>query len=101
MSPTKKISKKEIEHLAELANLKLSKKELEKFQKQLSEILDYFNLLKKVKTLKAKPTSQVTGLENITREDKTAPSLSQKDALSGSKSIHNDYFKVKAIFEDS
>lgn len=101
MSQAKKISEKEIEHLANLANLKLSKKELGKFQKQLSEILDYFNLLKEVKTLKIKPTSQVTGLENITEEDKVTPPLSQKDALSGSKLVHNDYFKVKAIFEES
>lgn len=101
MSQVKKISKKEIEHLAELANLRLSRKELEKFQKQLSEILNYFKLLREVKTLKVKPTSQVTGLENITEEDKVTPPLSQKDALSGTKSVHNDYFKVKAIFEDS
>lgn len=97
----KKISKKEVEHLAKLAELKLSKTELEKFQKQLSKILDYFNLLKKANTSGVKPTSQVTGLENVTRDDKVAPSLSQKETLSGSKSVHNDYFKVKAIFEES
>lgn len=97
----KKISKKEVEHLAKLANFKLSKKEVEKFQKQLSEILDYFNLLQEVRTLKVKPTSQVTGLENVLRDDQVGLGLSQKEALSGSKSVHKGYFKVKAIFDET
>ena len=41
------ISKEEVEHIAKLARLELSDKETEKMQKDLSAILDYFNLLKK------------------------------------------------------
>ena len=99
MDKNKKISKKEIIHLAKLAKLKLSNEEINCFQKQLSEILDYFNLLKKIDTQKTKPTSQITGLENVLCEDQTETSLSQTEALSASKSLHNDYFKVKNIFE--
>jgi len=51
------ISKKEVQHIAKLARLGLSQKEIEKMQKELSLILDYFNLLKEVKTEKVKPAS--------------------------------------------
>lgn len=49
------ISKKEVKHIAKLARLDLDKKEIEKMQKNLSLILDYFNLLKEIKTEKVKP----------------------------------------------
>ncbi|MBZ9569809.1 Asp-tRNA(Asn)/Glu-tRNA(Gln) amidotransferase subunit GatC [Patescibacteria group bacterium] len=52
------ISKKEVQHIAKLARLGLTKKEIEKMQKELSLILDYFNLLKEIKTEKAELTSR-------------------------------------------
>lgn len=96
----KALDLKLIKHVALLADLKLGKKEVKKLQKQLSEILDYFNVLNKLNTKGVEPTSQVTGLENVFREDKPRPSLSQEEVLSGGKEKHNDFFKVKAIFEE-
>lgn len=97
---TKKLlSVKVVKHVALLADLKLTRQEMEKFRKQLSAILDYMNILDKLDTKGVEPTSQVTGLENVFQEDKLAPSLSQEEVLSGSKKIHNGMFKIKAIFE--
>lgn len=90
----------DVAHVAKLANLTLSKEEQGKFEKQLSEILSYVEKLKEVDTKNVEITSQVTGLENVTREDKPSPSLSQEEALSNSKSTHNGMFKVKAILEE-
>lgn len=87
-------------HIAKLANLPISEEENEKFQKQLSAILDYFKKLKEVDTSKVEETSQTTGLENISRIDQTTPSLPQEEALSNAKSKHNGLFKVKAIFKE-
>ena len=41
------ISKEEVQHIAKLARLELTETEVEKMQKDLSAILDYFNLLQK------------------------------------------------------
>jgi len=91
----------DIRHTAKLANLPLKKEEEEKFTDQLSTILDYIKKLEEVDTKNVEPTSQVTGLVNITRnDDETLPSLSQDEALSNSKSHHNGLFKVKAILEN-
>lgn len=89
-----------VAHIAKLANLPLKAKEKEKFEKQLSEILTYVEKLKDVDTKNIEITSQVTGLENVAREDKVELSLSQKEALSGTKRQHNGFFKVKAILEE-
>ncbi len=94
-----KLTKSEVEHIAKLANLKLTKAEVKKFASQLSEILDYIDILKELDTKNVEPTSQVTGLENVVREDKPAPSLSQDEVLSGASDKHNNFFKTKAVFE--
>lgn len=89
-----------VKHVAKLANLKLKEEEVEKFEKQLSSVLDYIKKLEELDTKNIEPTSQVTGLKNITREDKTQPSLSQEEALSNAPKKHNGLFEVDAIFGD-
>lgn len=89
----------DVSHVAKLANLPLSDKEKKKFEKQLSETLDYVNQLSEIDTKNVEPTSQVTGLENITRDDIVTPSLPQEEVLKNAKSKHNGFFKVKAILE--
>ena len=86
-------------HIAKLANLPLREDEIKKYEEQLLEILEYIEVLKKVKTDDVSETSQVTGLENVTKEDLTTPSLSQDEALSNTKNTHNGFLKVKAILE--
>jgi len=79
----------EVRHIAKLAQLKLTEAEVKKFQRQLSEILTYVEQLKKVKTKNVEPTGQVTGLENIFRQDKQAASLPSRDI----------FFKIRALFK--
>jgi aspartyl-tRNA(Asn)/glutamyl-tRNA(Gln) amidotransferase subunit C len=88
-----------VKHVAQLAKLPLTDDDLEKFEKQLGEILDLVNNLQKVDTSNVQPTNQVTGLTNIFREDKVQPSLTQSEALSNAPRTHNGYFVVDAIFE--
>lgn len=87
-----------VPHAAKLASLPLKKEEIEKFQKQLLAILDYVKKLNEVATKNIEPTSQVTGLENVTRDDRPSPSLSQEEIMKNAKSKHNGFFKVPAIF---
>ncbi len=78
-----------VAHVAKLANLPLKQGEEDKFAKQLAAILDYISQLQKVDTTKVQPTSQVTGLVNITRPDEVGECLK----------LDTDYFKVPAIFD--
>ena len=96
------LKREDIEHVAKLAHLQLDKKEFTKFKKQLSDIFTYVEKIGKMKTKGVKETSQVTGLKNRFREDKVEKErmLTQKEALSNAKKIHQGYFMVKAIFEE-
>ena len=66
-----KLDKSQVEHIAKLARLRLAENEAEKFATQLSDILGYVEVLDEVNTENVEITSQVTGLKNTTREDKT------------------------------
>lgn len=90
----------DVKHVAKLANLTISEKELKKFEKQLAEVLNHVDKLKEIDTEKVAETSQVTGLENVTRDDETSPSFPQNEALSNSKSTHNGLFKVKGVLSE-
>ena len=94
-----KLTEEKVVHVAQLANLNLTPQEKTKFQKQLSEILDYFALLDEVKTEGVEPTGQVTGEENVFRQDLVEKGLTQDEALSGAKEKYQGRFKIKAIFE--
>lgn len=90
----------DVNHVAKLANLTLTDEEKKKFETQLEETVEYIKGLDEVDTKDLEPTSQVTGLENVTREDEVKPSLTQAQALSNAKSTHNGFFKVKGILNN-
>ena len=64
------ITKEQVKHIAKLVRLKLTESEIEKYQKQLGEILDYVGQLKKVNTKKVKPYTGGTNLKNVFRNDR-------------------------------
>lgn len=63
------LSKEEVLKIAQLARLELKEDEVEKFRTQLSGILDYVGQLSKVDTTGIEPIAQITGLQNVVRED--------------------------------
>ncbi|MBI2065914.1 Asp-tRNA(Asn)/Glu-tRNA(Gln) amidotransferase subunit GatC [Candidatus Woesebacteria bacterium] len=97
-----KLTKKDVEHVAGLAKLPLSDKEIETYVRQLDEVVNYIGELNEVDTKNTEPTSQTTGLENVTRADELRPrqSLTDESALSGTEAVHNGYFKVEAILTE-
>ncbi len=90
----------DIDHVAKLANLKLTDKEKKTFEPQLEEVLGYISQLEKVNTEKVEPIGHITGQENVTREDKARPSLTQDEALANAPKTHNGFFQVDAIFDE-
>jgi aspartyl-tRNA(Asn)/glutamyl-tRNA(Gln) amidotransferase subunit C len=94
-----KISTSQVQHIANLANLKLSQEEVEKYQKQLSNILAYVDKLQEVNTDGVEETSQVTGLTNVFNKDGEVQkqTFSQEEALKNSKHQNGKYFQVPVV----
>ncbi|HOX30093.1 MAG TPA: Asp-tRNA(Asn)/Glu-tRNA(Gln) amidotransferase subunit GatC [Candidatus Paceibacterota bacterium] len=95
------LSKEETKHIAKLARLGLSETEIERYQKDLSSILDYIEKLKEVDIKGTKPFTHPIEISNITRIDKAKPQpteIAKKliDLMPGQK---DGYLKVKSVFE--
>ncbi len=93
------ITKQETEHMAELARLGLTKKELGQFQKDISVILEYFEKLKKTDVSNVKAFSQPHLLENVMREDEVQKQdLETVDRLiKAAPKREGRYVKVKSV----
>lgn len=91
------ISKEEIKKIAKLARLELTDKEIIKMQKDLSEILNYFDLLKKV-TGKSKGVSSARE-QGFLRKDKflSQPEKVLQELIKAAPNKKENYVKVKAI----
>lgn len=97
-----KITPDIVQKVAKLANLSLTPQQEQKFSKQLSGVIDYVSKISRLDTADVPETSQVTGMENVFREDVVEEKrmLTQEEALSNAKKKHNGYFVVPAIFEE-
>ncbi|MBI3232317.1 MAG: Asp-tRNA(Asn)/Glu-tRNA(Gln) amidotransferase subunit GatC [Candidatus Doudnabacteria bacterium] len=91
------LSKEEVIKIAQLARIELSEKEVEKFQKDLSLVLEYVDELKKVDVTGLEEVSQVTGLVNVQREDVAIEAGNHDAIFSQAPEMKDGYFKVKAI----
>lgn len=89
-----------VPRVAKLANLPLTNDEIKQLESQLVATLAYVEHLNEVDTKNVEPTSQVTGLENVLREDVAHESLTQNQALANAQATYNGLFKVKGVFEE-
>lgn len=96
------LHKKDVEHLAKLANLQLSEKEIETFAEQLTQTLSYVENLNELDTKDVKPTDHTTNQVNIYFEDgaENTRQFSQEEALKNAKATKNGYFVVSRIMEE-
>lgn len=92
------MQKEDIEHIAKLAKLDLSDKEIDLYSKQLSDILGYINKLQEVDISKVADVGQITGLENqLDKDDLCNCELSQKELFKNAPVIQKEYIKVKSV----
>lgn len=64
-----KLNREDVLKLARLARLELSEDEVKQFAQEISAILEYVEQLQQTDTEGLEPTSQVTGLVNVSRPD--------------------------------
>lgn len=97
------IDKKEVEHIAGLARIKLAEKEKDKMTKELGAILGYIDKLKEVNTEGVEPIAHITGLTDIFRKDdnpRGPDSENIKRLMGQAPDEKGGYVKVKSVFED-
>lgn len=93
------LTESEVKHIAALARIGLSDKEIEKYRHDLSVVLDYFKKLEEMDTSNVEPIGHITGRVNVAREDKDedigAPG--KEAILKNAPEKKDGFIKVKSV----
>jgi aspartyl-tRNA(Asn)/glutamyl-tRNA(Gln) amidotransferase subunit C len=94
------ISRAEVLHVARLARLALTEEELDRFQSQLSLILQEADKVKRLPTEGVPPTAHPLPRANVWRDDTVGPCLTPEEALSTAPEVEQGRFRVPRIIEE-
>lgn len=94
-----KLSREEVEHIADLSKLTLSDGEITRYQEQLSAILEYFDRLQELETEDIPPTATVLPLRSVMRDDDARPPLDREKVLENAPEAEDGCFRVPAVLE--
>lgn len=88
-----------VQHIAQLANIPITAVEESKLATQFAETLEVVKKMSELDTSHTEPTHQVTGLENVWREDQVVPerTFSQEQALANTTTSYQGYFVVPQV----
>jgi aspartyl-tRNA(Asn)/glutamyl-tRNA(Gln) amidotransferase subunit C len=87
------IEEKDVEHIAMLADIGITKEELPEFTGQFNEILDYFDILDEVEETGAWEQE----LANVFREDEVVPSLPREEVLANTRDAEDGFFRAPRV----
>ena len=93
------IDDKLVNHLALLGRLELTKEEKVLLQENLSEILEYVDKLKSLKTDKIQPLLHTFESHNVFRPDEIKPSLPRDESLKNAPDKEAGFFRVPRVIE--
>ncbi len=95
-----RITRADVERVAELARLSLSDDEAERTATELDTILEYAELLQELDTSDVEPTSHAVPLPTPMREDRPVPAIDPRVALANAPEESNDAFVVPRVIGD-
>ena len=94
-----RLSLEEVEAIAELAKLMLTDDEKVMYQAQLSNILEYAEMLQQVDTTGIPPTTSALPLNNVMRPDVVELSLDLEEVLYNAPEAEGGRFKVRSVLD--
>lgn len=90
-----------VKHIARLAHIPITEEEEKALEVAFVETLLVVDQLKSVDVTDVAPTSQVTGLENVWRDDvaKVIDTFTQLEALANAKRQYQGFFVVPQVID--
>ena len=89
----------EVEHIADLARMRLTDDEKARYRQQLSAILDYVAQLQALDTSGILPTSSVLPPRSVLRPDEPRPGLATEGVLGNAPQVESGQFRVPPVLE--
>ncbi|MCH7983799.1 MAG: Asp-tRNA(Asn)/Glu-tRNA(Gln) amidotransferase subunit GatC [Chloroflexi bacterium] len=93
------LTPEDVEHIAQLAYIKLSDEESEKMRIQLTNILGQFQALAAVDTEGVEPTGHTTDANTVMRRDEPHPPLDRELVLQNAPDSDGEFVRVRPVLE--
>jgi aspartyl-tRNA(Asn)/glutamyl-tRNA(Gln) amidotransferase subunit C len=87
----------DIRYVAKLARIALSDEEIERFSKELGELLEHVAALAELDTESVAATAQVVESRNVSRDDVERPCLDREVVLNAAPQRQGGFFRVPRI----
>ena len=91
------ITEKDVLHLAELSKISLSEAEIPAMIGDLDGILGYVGKLDELDLDGVEPTFEVTGLQNVWRDDEIGEQISREELLSVAPKVRENSVEVPKV----
>ena len=91
------ISKEEIVHMAKLGSLNLSEAEIEGYAKDITEILDFANMVNSVNTDEVNETIGANENYNVFRKDEIIQTVDKEALLQNAPSKDDGMFRIPKV----
>ncbi len=91
------LSREQVEKVSLLARLRLSDAELERLTAQLSQIVDYMELLGELDTEEVEPMAHAVEISNVFRNDELRPSFDRAEMLARAPHADGEFYLVPAV----
>lgn len=93
------ISKEEIKHIADLSMLNLSEEEIEKYTKNMEEIVSFANKINALDTQNVTESAFALDSYNVFRKDEVKNSLDRELLLSNAPSSNGEAYSLPSMNE--
>ncbi|MBV9277459.1 MAG: Asp-tRNA(Asn)/Glu-tRNA(Gln) amidotransferase subunit GatC [Candidatus Eremiobacteraeota bacterium] len=90
----------DVRYVAKLARIALTDEEVERFGRELSDLLGHVRAISALDTENISATAQVVVQRNVEREDSVGPSLDRASALAMAPEAEGAYFRVPRIIAE-
>lgn len=93
------ISEEEIIHIAKLASLNLTKEEISRYAKDMTDILEFAEIVNNLNTDDIKETVGINGEYNVFRKDEIKQGISRDKLLKNAPSQDDGMFRIPKVIQ--
>lgn len=93
------VSKEDVKHIASLSRLEFTDEELEKYTKNMADIVEFANSLASLDVSNVEPTNHILDIKNVFRKDEVKPSYDREEILKNAPTKAGGCVSVPKVIE--
>ncbi len=94
------LTEAQVRHVAKLSRLTVTDDQVQRFAKQLTDVLEHVATLNKLDVGAIEPMAHALDMTNVLRDDEPQPGLAVEAVLANAPGRSDPFFKVPKVLDD-